>query len=319
MDVNSALSLLGSIGWYQTYVYLLSCVPVINAGIVMLSLVFLSATPHHRCFVPNCDPNGLNANFFDTFLSQSIPKVFGSVVSYESCNRFKQINDSIIRSDAKDVCDINRFTNQTESCDHFVFDRKQFQSTVVTEYPLQQYSQVEDKPSGKATKFFIHVLTNSYGRRSVFMAAPILGFSSAVLSSFAPNFLIFCSSSAVTAACIAGMYQTAFIIGIEFIGGQWRVWCGNIHSILFAVGAAVLCLMAYYVRDWRQLQFVIALPVAFTLSYPWLFPESVRWQVSNGQTSKAIKTIKRAAKWNRVYIPEEYLYTSEDVSDYLFI
>ncbi|CAG2176073.1 unnamed protein product, partial [Oppiella nova] len=50
----------------------------------------------------------------------------------------------------------------------------------------------------------------------------------------------------------------------------------------------------------------------FTLSYPWLFPESVRWQVSNGQTSKAIKTIKRAAKWNRVYIPEEYLYTSED-------
>ncbi|CAG2183145.1 unnamed protein product, partial [Oppiella nova] len=128
--------------------------------------------------------------------------------------------------------------------------------------------------------FIFGVLADRYGRRSVFMAAPILGFSSAVLSSFAPNFLIFCSSSAVTAACIAGMYQTAFIIGIEFIGGQWRVWCGNIHSILFAVGAAVLCLMAYYVRDWRQLQFVIALPVAFTLSYPWLFPESVRWQVS---------------------------------------
>ncbi|CAG2122248.1 unnamed protein product, partial [Medioppia subpectinata] len=123
---------------------------------------------------------------------------------------------------------------------------------------------------------------------------------------------MFTISSAVTAACIAGMYQTAFIIGIEFVGGQWRVWCGNLHSALFAVGAAILCLMAYYIRDWRELQFVIALPIAFTLSYPWLFPESVRWQVSNGQMSKAIKTIRRAAKWNSVYIPEEYLYASED-------
>ena len=97
---------------------------------------------------------------------------------------------------------------------------------------------------------------------------------------------MFTLSSAVTAACIAGMYQTAFIIGnslyrrgqplkpvlligIEFIGGQWRVWCGNLHSVLFAVGAAILCLMAYYIRDWRELQFVIAIPIAFTLCYPW--------------------------------------------------
>ncbi|CAG2108251.1 unnamed protein product, partial [Medioppia subpectinata] len=80
MDVNSSLSLLGSIGWYQLYVYLLSCVPVINAGVVMLSLVFLSATPNHRCFVPNCDSMGLNVNFFETFVSQSIPKTLSSFV-----------------------------------------------------------------------------------------------------------------------------------------------------------------------------------------------------------------------------------------------
>jgi hypothetical protein len=108
------------------------------------------------------------------------------------------------------------------------------------------------------------------------------------------------------------MYQTAFIIGFEFIGGKWRVWCSNLHSALFAVGGIILCLMAYYIRDWRQLQFVIGMPLALTLSYPWLFPESVRWQVSNGQSYKAIKTIEKAAKWNKVVIPNEYLYTSED-------
>lgn len=122
--------------------------------------------------------------------------------------------------------------------------------------------------------------------------------------------------------------------GIEFLGGQWRVWCGNLHSAIFAIGSVILCFMAYYVREWRELQFLIALPIAVTLIYPWyallnpfpcvfqmasslrVFPESVRWQTTNGQTHRALKTIRRAAKWNDVYIPEEYLYSSDEVSGY---
>ena len=121
------------------------------------------------------------------------------------------------------------------------------------------------------------------------------------------------------------------ITGTEFLGGQYRVYCGNFHQAIFAVGSALLGLTAYYVREWRKLQLIIAITMAPLLIYPWLvlsdllassdvslnrvFPESVRWQVSKGQTKRAMKTIRTAAKWNKVNIPTNYFDDDGKVSN----
>lgn len=47
-----------------------------------------------------------------------------------------------------------------------------------------------------------------------------------------------------------------------------------------------------------------------------LLPESVRWQASNGQTIKAVKTISRAARWNNVKMPDEFSCLSLNVCYY---
>lgn len=117
----------------------------------------------------------------------------------------------------------------------------------------------------------------------------------------------------IHAGCVNGMYISAFIIGIEFISPKWRVVCANFQQILFAVGELLLCLLAYHFRDWRELQLSITLIFSSALILPFLLPESVRWQVSNGQSYEAIKTINRAARLNKVEVPNECLFVVDEV------
>ncbi len=93
-------------------------------------VLFLSF--NNRCFVPNCDSTETKAQYLESYVSYSIPKLFGSLL-HDSCQRFAQINHDINNKTDDNKCDINRFTNNTESCDSYVFDNKEFDSTVVTE------------------------------------------------------------------------------------------------------------------------------------------------------------------------------------------
>ena len=99
----------------------------------------------YRCVVPKCDSNRLNPQYFEPYLVFSIPKLLRSDHSLDSCNRFSLINDSITGTDAKD-CDINWFTNRTESCDQFIFDKRLFSSTVVTEVCVQHLIIIKTDP-----------------------------------------------------------------------------------------------------------------------------------------------------------------------------
>jgi multidrug transporter EmrE-like cation transporter len=49
-----------------------------------------------------------------------------------------------------------------------------------------------------------------------------------------------------------------FVLGVEFIGTKYRLWCGNGYQMLFAVGEIVFAAVAFKVRDWRNLELVVA-------------------------------------------------------------
>lgn len=85
-------------------------------------------------------------------------------------------------------------------------------------------------------------------------------------------------------------------------------------------------MVADYFRAWRFIEVSLTFPVMLMLSYPWLdsnfyflhlklnclfifsiFPESIRWQLSNGKFEPAIEQIRSAARLNRIAIPEELL------------
>lgn len=48
MDANIALDQLGHFGLFQLFIYIVSCIPVLNSGLSLMSTVFVSGTPDHR-------------------------------------------------------------------------------------------------------------------------------------------------------------------------------------------------------------------------------------------------------------------------------
>ena len=49
----------------------------------------------------------------------------------------------------------------------------------------------------------------------------------------------------------AGLLIAAFLLPIEYVGRQWRTFSGCVGT--WAIGVATLALVAYFVRDWKQL------------------------------------------------------------------
>lgn len=146
-----------------------------------------------------------------------------------------------------------------------------------------------------------------HGRKAIFVYVCPMLLLALFLGALSPSALIYGVSLFVKGICVAGIYSSAFVIGIEVTGGRYRFWLGNVHSIVFALGAIYSCLMADYFRAWRLVEIALTFPVILMLPYPCIFPESIRWQISNGKIESAVKQIRQAAALNRISIPEEVI------------
>lgn len=92
---------------------------------------------------------------------------------------------------------------------------------------------------------------------------------------------------------------------IEWLGVEQRILASLVLGIPLAMGAAVLSLLDYLTGYWRTWARFAYPPSFLLLLYPWLLPESVRWLTIQGRLSDAVAVIKKAAKCNKVIIPQE--------------
>lgn len=92
---------------------------------------------------------------------------------------------------------------------------------------------------------------------------------------------------------------------IEWLGVEHRILASLVLGIPLAMGAAVLSLLDYLTGYWRTWARFAYPPSFLLLLYPWLLPESVRWLSIKGRFAEAAEVIKKAARWNRLNIPEE--------------
>merc|ERR1719189_2286453 len=64
-------------------------------------------------------------------------------------------------------------------------------------------------------------------------------------------------------------------------------------------------MIAYFVREWSNLQLCISVPCVLLCSYYWMVPESPRWLVSKGRYDEALKILKGGAKMNKKQLPSD--------------
>lgn len=87
---------------------------------------------------------------------------------------------------------------------------------------------------------------------------------------------------------------------------RYRSIVGTFNGIPWSVATMVYGLMAYWIRDWRWLQFAMAMQCVVLLPLMiWLVDESPRWLAVRGQHDKALIVLKRAQRLNGTTLPHE--------------
>lgn len=101
----------------------------------------------------------------------------------------------------------------------------------------------------------------------------------------------------------AGAFSLIFVFGSEIVGPNTRALGAAIISNAVSAGQMLLAIVAMFIFDFRILLRLLFGMVAFTLTFIWLVPESVRWLLSVGKYKQGIKILKKVTKLNGTEIP----------------
>lgn len=284
---------LGDFGKYQKKAYFLLFLPTIFSAMQKQSWVFLGAKAPHRCKLPEDFPNSTYDNP-DVNLTSMIP--------------WNKLDDSL------SSCKMYDDEGEAISCtDGWIFDKTTFGSSAVMDWEL-----VCEKKGMRATAqavFMAGVLVGSYffgwlsdkiGRKVSFFISVVVQAIFGILSGLMPEYWSFVILRCVVGATTSGVFLVAYVLAMEMVGPKYRVIAGTLCQYYYTFGYFVMALVAYFLNDnWQLLQIVLSLPCVLFLSYWWIVPESVRWQISNGKYEEAKDQIYKVAKENKVELDTE--------------
>jgi OCT family organic cation transporter-like MFS transporter 4/5 len=74
----------------------------------------------------------------------------------------------------------------------------------------------------------------------------------------------------------SGLFLVSFILAMEMVGPEKRVFCGVVIEIYFVLGEVMASGLGYWQRDWRIVIVMATVPVFFFLLYWPVLPESTR-------------------------------------------
>ncbi|XP_058118107.1 organic cation transporter protein-like [Anopheles ziemanni] len=305
MAYDDILQHLGGFGRYQRRIYVLLCLPAISCAFHKLAGVFLLAAPDYRCRLPYELENASYAMPPER-LTMAYP-IDTLTKKYSTCN-YLDANFT------EDYWTGGIPAGGVRPCDHWVYDRSKFESSTVTDWDM-----VCDRNWLRASAdslFMVGVmlgsigfgyLSDKYGRKPIFFASLVLQVVFGVLAGVAPEFFTYTLARMVVGATTSGVFLVAYVIAMEMVGPNDRLYAGVVCMMFFSVGYMLTAGFAYFIHGWRMLQIALTLPGILFLCYWWFVPESARWLLSNGRPTEAIKLILKAADCNKLTVPQDAL------------
>ncbi len=214
-------------------------------------------------------------------------------------------------------CNITFIDNNETSvlkCTEWVFD-KQYYETTLTE----QWSMVCEKASWRSNVQMVYflgyligsivmgILADRFGRRPIMLSAFIMFIIGTCGTAFGPqeaygtlaSYIIYAVSRFLIACGTRGINVTGFVLGMEMMGPTKLTFAGIVIEYFFAIGQLILVLIAFFVRDWRTLSWIIIILTLPFLSYFFLLPESPRWLLSKNKQNEAFTILNKVAETNK--------------------
>ncbi|KAK6169202.1 hypothetical protein SNE40_020298 [Patella caerulea] len=296
MKFDDVLKYLGEFGLYQKRIYFLVCLPALANGLFIILTVFILAIPEHRCAVPSLsnDTYAIQGSWHEYLINQSIPS---SKDGWSKCTIYNYTEDG----------------NKTEvKCNKWVYDKSQYDNTFMSELNLVCGKEIYRSHSNLAMfggKVFgaiaLGMVSDLLGRKKTLMICLFIKITSGIGLAFATNIVSFLVCRFLVGFSSITCFLTAYVIGMELVGPSKRKYAGNFIMLAWATGLFLLGLLAYFIRDWKNLTLVTSVPNILFVSFWWLLPESPRWLLSKGRYKEAEEIIRKAAKVNQVDLPEK--------------
>merc|ERR1719288_289816 len=194
--------------------------------------------------------------------------------------------------------------------DQFEFDRTEGISSIVTDWHLvcerlPLLSTVQGSCMGGV---FVGCIifgwaSDKFGRRPTMLVACVIQALSSLICAFSVNYIMFIFSRFLVAFSVSGVFECGFVLVTEICGPKYRTYFGILTQFPFGIGAALLPIIAYFIRSWQSLQLAISVPCVLLGLYYFFVPESPRWLMAEGRIDEAIKILKDGAKRNGKSLP----------------
>ncbi|XP_046573280.1 organic cation transporter protein-like [Haliotis rubra] len=301
MKFDDVLALLGEFGPYQKRLYFLVCLTGICVAFQTLASVFTLTVPAHRCKIPGYDNDtyAVQSSYHRQLINLTIPVSDGK---YSKCEIYTNRNSTIL----------SRGDNLTKrECDSWVYDRSTFVSTIATDLnivcgdrvvrTLSNSLVLAGKLVGSTLQCFI---SDIFGRKKAFLMFLFLMILTGFANYFPYNFTMLMVFRFLAGLTTTSTFLGAFVIGVEFVGPSKRVWTGLVIELFWVLGMIIMAGLAFLLPDWHHLVLALASPAVLFLSYWWLIPESPRWLMSKGRLQEAENIVRKAAKVNKITLPE---------------
>ena len=336
VDFDEVLSKVGGFGRYQKTFYFLLCLPAMFTATITLANTFITAEPQTRCAIPFCDDKYM-PQYDDAFVAPhhfanyTIP-LNEDGTHFSTCKYYKPVmnitKESFLLSRSEQTflssstttsssnyttspriyqCNSSNFNQSVELyCTKHVYDQSIYTSTVVSEWNLV-CNESWKVPLIESMYFagvmvgapVFGVLADMYGRKPILMISIVMTTLFGIPLGFSPNYNIFMVLQFLVAIGQMGIFQTCFIMAVELVSKDKRVFCGIAIEYFFDIGAVFLAGVAYVFRDWKYILLAATCPVGLFLLYWPIVPESVRWLLVNKKFTDAKIEINRISKWNR--------------------
>ncbi|XP_036170415.1 solute carrier family 22 member 5 isoform X2 [Myotis myotis] len=315
-DYDEVTAFLGEWGPFQRLIFFLLSSSIIPNGFNGMSAVFLTATPEHRCRVPD------SANLSSAWRNHSAPLRLqdGRQVPH-NCRRYRLAaiaNFSALGLEPGRDVDLEQL-EQEDCLDGWEFSQDVYLSTIVTEWNL--VCEDDWKAPLTVSLFFVGVLIGSFisgqlsdrfGRKNVLFVTMAMQTGFSFLQIFSSNFEMFAVLFVLVGMGQISNYVAAFVLGTEILGKSIRIIFSTLGvCIFYAIGYMLLPLFGYFIRDWRMLLLALTLPGLLCAVLWWFIPESPRWLISQGRFKEAEVIIHRAAKINGIVAPSAIFEPSE--------
>nr|XP_031841320.1 organic cation transporter protein-like isoform X2 [Nomia melanderi] len=143
---------------------------------------------------------------------------------------------------------------------------------------------------------FFGVFADKYGRKVSYVIGIILLITSGPAGAIVPWYWGFMISRLFNGASHAAIQYSAFTTLTEVANEKHRQWMGIAYNIGYASGIVIIPGVAYFLHEWRHVQWAISLPALLLLIPLWIMPESPRWLIAHNRRSEAKYLIEKACK-----------------------